>query len=377
MSPSSSSPGVTPAITALLLALTTACGGPPAAVRPACTPDSIIVRTGEALGSVEDVESLLATAAAQGVESVAVLVKVDEDEPERISGYAFYASDIAPIAPGYADFDAVEATVRIAHARGMRVVAWIPQFHDAAGLLVDPSWSMEVLRDGEVVPYVGGNGERFLSPADPGARAYELSILEEVVTRYDVDGVMLDWVRYDGWNTGMEAATRDGFMRESGIDARTIDMSADSPAREQWRAYRAGLIASHVHEARQLLERVRPDVPLGVYVLPLEFIETSQDAALFAADIDLLSPMLYFDDWSFSPEWVATSTRAFRERVGPGVPVIPVLDEDWSDAQYTTVLTELGALEPPVTRVGWFAYGAWDDALISRLAQPVVCQPTR
>ena len=306
--------------------------------------------------------------------TLSILVKRDEDEDGQPSGRAFYASSFVPRAEGYESFDALDAVIDAAHAEGIRVLAWVPQFHDATAAERLPQASMQTLVDGAIVDYVGQNQERFVSPSHPEARAYEMRIVEEVARAYPVDGIVIDWVRFDGWATGMEPTTREAFLAESGIDIARMELSSDSEARRQWGAFRAEQVGSYVRDVNAMLEGVNPSLPFGAYVLPAEFDDVSQDASRFASAIDFVSPMLYFDDWRFPPSWVyEEGVPAIRARVGEGVEIIPALDEDWSDEENRVVLEGLGTT-PYVRAVTWFAYGDWPTELVARLGPLRGCE---
>jgi len=47
--------------------------------------------------------------------------------------------------------------------------------------------------------------------------------------------------------------------------------------------------------------------------------------------------------------------------------VIPVLDEDWSDAAARTVLPEIRRTYPAITTLSWFAYGRWTPSAMQRI----------
>src|SRR4030095_757071 len=108
----------------------------PAAARLAFKTE-IIVRTVVNLNSRADVAALVAMAAQHGVSTINLAAKQDEDD-EIPSGFVFYASRIAPRAPGYGTFDALGETIREAHRQGLRVRAWMTPFADQVGARVPP-----------------------------------------------------------------------------------------------------------------------------------------------------------------------------------------------------------------------------------------------
>ena len=122
----------------------------PAAARVAFKTE-IIVRTVVNLRSRADVAALVAMAAQHGVSTINLATKQDEDD-EIPSGSVFYASRIAPRAPGYETFDALSETTREAHRRGLRVRAWMPQFRDQLAANFHPDWRMHALKGGRFFP---------------------------------------------------------------------------------------------------------------------------------------------------------------------------------------------------------------------------------
>lgn len=336
----------------------------------------LIARTPEVFRARADVARVFSAAEAAHVTAIAVLVKEDEELDDIPSGRAFYASAIAPIATGYESFDVLAAAIEEGRTHHVEVIAWIPQFHDATAIERDPGWTMATLdASGSVVPYVGGDGERFASPANNGVRDYERSIVGEIAAGYAVDGIVIDWVRYDGWATGLEDATRVPYRDRFGVDPVTIDFTTEGAERERWRSYRAEIVASHVRDVRSEIDRARPGTPFGVFILSPDWVELSQDARLFAGAVDYVAPMSYFDDWGLPPSWVwETNVPATHARVGDGVGVVPTLDEDWTDAQNAEVLAGIGDSDPYVQRIAWFAYGDWSDALVARLGPLGICR---
>ena len=97
----------------------------------------IIVRTVANFRGPADVSALVALAAQHGVSTINLAAKQDEDD-EIASGLVFYASRIAPRAPGFETFDALRDTIREAHRHGVKVRAWMPQFHDQMAARAHP-----------------------------------------------------------------------------------------------------------------------------------------------------------------------------------------------------------------------------------------------
>ncbi|MBX9946264.1 MAG: family 10 glycosylhydrolase [Reyranella sp.] len=327
----------------------------------------IIVRAVRNLRTPADVRTLVERAAHHRVSVINVAAKQDEDD-EIASGLVFYASAIAPRAPGYESFDVLAETIGAAHRLGMKVRAWVPQFHDQIAARQNPSWQMQAAVDGKAVPFTGnGRREFFVNPLDAGVQAYERSIVAEIARGYAVDGIVLDWVRFDDYNMDVGPATRARFEAAFGFDPLAIDFKADTPQRRQWNAWRTAGIAAYMRGVREALDAARPGLVLGAYILPPEFVEVGQDAALFAGDVSFLSPMAYYNDWGFAPDWTVDRLLPQTLAKAGQAEVIPVLDEDWSDTAYRETASRMRRDFSGISPLSWFAYGQWTEASFRRL----------
>lgn len=349
-----------------ILVFSWAARGSPAGPAPAPLGIELIVRTAENFQRPEDVRLFVARAAAHGVAVIDLLVKQDEDATIA-SGKVFYRSALAPIAPGYEHFDVLQTMLTAAHARGLRVRAWMPQFHDQVAAKAHPAWAMMAKVDGAAQPYTGSHQtEYFVNPLDAQVQAYELALVREVLGRYAVDGLMLDWIRFDNYHMDMGPATRQAYQAATGTDPLTLDFNQPGVALDRWNAFRTERLAAYVRQVRQALP---PGRDLGVYILPPEFVEVGQDAAKFSDQTDLLSPMCYFRDWGYPVEWLWRSClRSTVQKAGP-VAVVPAMDMGLSDAQYRQILAHLRSDFPRIRTIAWFHHGAWNEALMRRAAQ--------
>ncbi|WP_054022922.1 family 10 glycosylhydrolase [Bacillus sp. FJAT-28004] len=328
----------------------------------------IIVRTVNQFRNITDVTAFIQKAVQYNVDIISMNVKQDEDD-EVPSGHVFYDSAIAPIAAGYENFDALQHVITQAHQNGIEVRAWIPQFHDQAAFLEDPSWQMHALVDGIVVPFTGSNGnEYFVNPIHPDVQAYQRSIIEEVVSNYDIDGVVLDWLRFDNYNMDVSSYTVNLYESIYGYSPLDIDFAADSTRRNEWNEWRTDQIGGYVQDVRDDIDQIKAGMELGVYILPPEFTEVGQNVAKFKDAIDFVAPMAYFDDWEFDTEWVYGANGILSDTsslAGPGVTIVPTLDNDWTANEYQEVYGGIRNHFPQVTHLSFFSYGAWDETVLS------------
>jgi uncharacterized lipoprotein YddW (UPF0748 family) len=152
------------------------------------------------------------------------------------------------------------------------------------------SWLMEHLRVGDQVSYeaqdrllpiADASSEPvaiFLNPANPEVRAYELSLVNEIVANYDVDGITFDRMRYASLATDFSDLSRRQFEAWLGksLDRFPADVFQwdPSPARppipgryyREWLEWRARNIRDWLREATAIVRYRRPNARCGAYV---------------------------------------------------------------------------------------------------------------
>lgn len=323
----------------------------------------ITVRTIENIHSHKDAVKLVQLAEQYEIGTINIGVKQDEDD-EVPSGMVFYSSDIAPAAEGYEDYDALADVIDTAHDAGIKVRAWVPQFHDAVAAKAHPDWQMRTINDQQESVVYQSDGEVFLNPLHPEAQKYEKSILLEIAENYDVDGIVMDWLRFDDYAMDLSDRTRAAYEQENGYDPAEIDFDQDSAQRKQWNAWREKGIASYIHAVRTALEKEKPGLELGIYILPPEFQECGQNLQDFCGDIDFVSPMAYYADWDFTPDWVSSEQEGIMHdtelRAGDAQ-IIPALNvpEEGESSQDAEMLAQMAENYREVTTVDYFIYGKW------------------
>ena len=122
----------------------------------------------------------------------------------RVRAATIYPSDLEPWdhcitgvegrAPGYG-YDPMAFAVEECHKRGMEIHAWIATI--PVGAKSSLGCRLLVQKGFRIRSYSTGS---YLDPADPAVAPYLASICGEIVRKYDVDGINLDYIRYpDGW----------------------------------------------------------------------------------------------------------------------------------------------------------------------------------
>jgi uncharacterized lipoprotein YddW (UPF0748 family)/putative cell wall-binding protein len=139
---------------------------------------------------------------------------------------AFYDSDVLPrttdpkMPPG---LDLLDRLIPEAHARGLDVHAWfsvMPTYHDSftkngERLPADHVHSRHGPNGSEASWMAAANDANyaFLDPGIPGVQDHVVATLREVVERYDVDGVHLDYLRYAAGGSRMNPIAEARYRR--------------------------------------------------------------------------------------------------------------------------------------------------------------------
>ncbi|KYC39170.1 hypothetical protein WA1_30930, partial [Scytonema hofmannii PCC 7110] len=234
------------------------------------------------------------------------------------AGYTIYPSKIAPQQnPLIQGWDPLEVAVKLAHERGIELHAWVWAF--AAGnrnhntllnlnpeypgpvLAAHPDWAGYDNR-GQMIP--AGQGKPFFDPANPQLRQYLINLYEEIVTRYNVDGLQLDYIRYPFQDPsanrtyGYGRAAREQFQQQTGVDPASISPK-DRELWQKWTEFRTQQINTFVAQLSKQLREKRPNLILSAAVFPLQEQERvqklQQQWEVWAknGDVDLIVPMTY------------------------------------------------------------------------------------
>jgi uncharacterized lipoprotein YddW (UPF0748 family) len=263
------------------------------------------------------------------------------------ASYPIYPSQVAPQQnPLIHDWDPLESAVKLAHARGMELHAWVWVFAASNSahnqiINVSPNYLGPVLtahpdwanydNKGNIIPI--GQTKPFLDPANPQVREYLLKLYTEIVTRYQVDGIHLDYIRYPfqdplaGRTYGYGKAAREQFQQQTGIDPLTISPSQQD-LWQQWTVFRTQQVDNFVAELAQTLRQKRKTLILSVAVFPLpeyeriEKIQQHWEVWARRGDIDLIVPMTYALDTprfqGLAQPWI-TSTKLGSTLLVPGI----------------------------------------------------------
>ncbi|WP_455081309.1 glycoside hydrolase family 10 protein [Prevotella melaninogenica] len=173
----------------------------------------------------------------------------------RVRAATIYPSDIEPWdqcitgvegrAPGYG-YDPLSFAVEECHKRGMEIHAWIATIPVGAKNSLGCRTLMK--KGFRIRNFSMGS---YLDPADPSVAPYLASICGEIVRKYDVDGINLDYIRYpDGWP---RPSYRDGDtpdQRRSNITAIVRAIHDEVKAIKPWVKMSCSPIGKHADLSR-------------------------------------------------------------------------------------------------------------------------------
>jgi uncharacterized lipoprotein YddW (UPF0748 family) len=212
----------------------------------------------------------------------------------RGRGDAYYRSKLVPGPEEHPEipdsFDPLASIIRLAHSRGIEVHAWfnvnpvwsarMPPSSPRHVVRTHPEWLM-VSRSGlgtarcSIDSVVNHAMEgRYLSPGIQQVRKHLARIVRELVRRYDVDGVHLDYVRYPGWNYDFRGEILREFRNRHGIDPRDVTgggrpkADPESALLLKWVRYRADLMSGLVGEIAREVRRVDRRIRISAAVKP-------------------------------------------------------------------------------------------------------------
>ncbi|MBI2844543.1 MAG: family 10 glycosylhydrolase [Armatimonadetes bacterium] len=184
-------------------------------------------------------------------------------------GYTIYPSKLDEQDPKWKGYDPVASLVREAHKRGMEVHPWVWVFRQGYSqdngpiFRAHPDW-LAVNKWGETL---SANGGLWVCPSIPAARDYLLSLFKELVSTYKVDGLHLDYVRFENQFPApycYNSTCRDKFKAEHGVDPLEIDSLSETQV--TWHLWREDLVNTFVRQVNAEIRAINPDLKISAAV---------------------------------------------------------------------------------------------------------------
>ncbi|MCX7918677.1 MAG: family 10 glycosylhydrolase [bacterium] len=207
-----------------------------------------------------------------------------------LSGCVLYRSEIAPRLtewkgkPYPADYDLLQTVIEEGHRRGLKVHAGLNVFCEGHKLFKigpvyasHPEWQSTIYTSQGLVPITASPAgyAAMVNPILPEVQQYELDIIQEILLKYDIDGLILDRVRYNGINADFSDFSRKRFEQYLGRkltrwpeDIYVLNSdSTRTPGKyyRDWIYWRAKNIYEFFKKVRRLVNRTKPSIALGTY----------------------------------------------------------------------------------------------------------------
>lgn len=175
-------------------------------------------------------------------------------------------------------------------------------------------------------------------PTEPGFRQYRYDQLRDLLTKFDLDGVWMDYVHWHAQFEDPEPILPETcfcdhclqqFSQYAGLElpggntagiARWILDEHDA----SWRQWRCQVIHDWAVDMKKIVREIRPDALLGLYHCPWDDAEfdgaryriLGLDYDLLKETIDVFSPMVYHERMGRPADWVEENISWFCDRVG-------------------------------------------------------------
>ncbi len=208
--------------------------------------------------------------------------------------------------------DQLKEAIAACHKHGVRVHAWILCFSCERAA----SGAIKSMRDkGWMLQDAQGKELNWLDPTHPHVRAHLRNAVIEIATRYPVDGIHLDFVRYPGLMQTIGPRVRARFEKDCGPASNwpKCVTEADGPKRAAFFVWRAKHITDAVQDVRFHLKQKAPRVTLsaavyGKYPACVDSVGQDWISWLRMGLIDHALPMNYTEDLTTLSDWLGTQT---------------------------------------------------------------------
>ena len=263
---------------------------------------------------------------------------------------AFWRSSIVPQSSYVTgSFDPLGYLVQQAHAHGLEVHPWLVAFRCSTTwppvqnpmLAAHPEWLM--VPSGSIGTVASLGGTYTFDPGSPEVQDYLVSIVRELATRYEIDGIHWDYIRYTQKDAGYPADL--DYAGSSLRRFQRITGRSDVPAYTgdaQWDDFRRRTITELVRRVRAELPTItsNPRQPLRYtaalvtwYPASTDFHQTRPYYDTYCdwedwmqrGYLDASIPMAYFDEGTYPTtyrQWVDNSVvwaYARQTFIGPGI----------------------------------------------------------
>ena len=168
------------------------------------------------------------------------------------SSYEPWSSYLTGTRGQYPGYDPLQYAVEQCHVRGIQCHAWINPYRWSTGTNWNTPQDQELKNSGMLLSY--NNGSTTYTILNPGLRATReriVNVIREIITNYDVDGIVFDDYFYpNGIPTNRNAEDYD-LWNDSGVDMTFAD----------WRRNNVNMMVADVYN---MIQETKPEVRFGI-----------------------------------------------------------------------------------------------------------------
>ena len=210
--------------------------------------------------------------------------------------------------------DPLRILIKAAHSKGIEVHPYLAVFHNGDyfnNLPQGPQAYMSKSRNGDKDPH-------FLSPGYKEVRKRMVDLYMELLEDYDIDGIMLDYVRYHKANRGYDEPIIEVFKAKYGTNPHSVPDNDPN-----WIQVRADFVTKFIHELRAAMKSKKIDKPISVSAICTGTGTTKetlnfcyQDLQTWANEglIDYFCPMAYTKDLEELGNQITNFTKNIKSK---------------------------------------------------------------
>nr|CAX69050.1 hypothetical protein, conserved in bacteria [uncultured bacterium] len=185
-------------------------------------------------------------------------------------GVAYYESKVLPVAPEIAQRgDQIAQCLAACKKYGVECHVWKVDWN--MGGHAPKEFAARMKREGRTqVSYDGKANEQWLCPSHPANQQLEIDAMTEVATKYDVNGIHFDYIRYPGAEGCFCPGCRERFEKVVGSKLKNwpADTRNDNGIKQQWFDFRRENINRVVGGVSERVRKAKPGMKISAAVFP-------------------------------------------------------------------------------------------------------------
>ena len=254
----------------------------------------------------------------------------------RVRGDVIYPSEIEPFAPVFTerhsqgpDYDPLAFAIEECHKRGMQLHAWLVTIPlgDAAYVKGHGKNALPRKKPTQCTKF---KGAWYMEPSHPATIRHLEALVEEMVTRYDIDGIHLDYIRYPEYcdsypdwayyNKDRRGMSRAGWRRDN-ITRLMTALYSKVKSLKPWVCVSAATLGKHDDVTRY------SSYGWNAY----HTVHQEAQEWMRRGIVDAVFPMIYYTDNHFYPFVYDWGEHAYGRHVVAGIGTYQLHEEekDW------------------------------------------------